>query len=464
MHNRSRLGLAVLSAPVAVALAAGVITSGSSNDLAQAASAAYCPSPSASAEPTSPDPAPTDGWCPADGATALPTLPAPAPTKPAALTADAKIASLVPSRIASLRLGGRVGAYVKDLATGEELVASGADSALMPASTTKLATAATALTALGPDARFTTKALLRGSTLTIYGGGDSSLTTRGVRALADRAAAAARGAGVRKLRVIVDDSYFPAPTLARGWARGYVPGSVSPVRALDLDQRVSMDTSMLAGKAFAAQLKRRGLQIASVRRGRTPAGAAEVAAVQGSRLSAIVKQMLQVSDNDIAENLARHVAVSQGYAPDWAGAAAARTAVLIQLGVPLTGVRIDDGSGLSRTNRLTARALVAILELAADPARPELAPIFTEGGLPTAGRTGSLRPARGRFVTAPSKCATDKLWAKTGLLRDVVSLAGLTYGKDGELKAFAFVVNGPKSTLTQRRKVDAVAATVTGCW
>ncbi|NHC44878.1 D-alanyl-D-alanine carboxypeptidase/D-alanyl-D-alanine endopeptidase [Motilibacter aurantiacus] len=459
MRHRSRLGLAVLSAPVAAAVAAGLLTSGGGSDLAQAASAAYCPS--AGAAPTTP--APADGWCQDDEPSIRPRTPAPAATRAAAPTADEKITALVPSRIDSLGIGGQVAAYVKDLATGQELVASSADSPLMPASTTKLATAVTALTALGPDTRFTTRALLRGSALTISGGGDASLTTRAVQTLANRAAVAAKSAGKRRVSVVVDDSYFPRPTNARGWSRGYVPGSVSPVRALDLDQRVSMDTSMLAGRAFAAQLERRGVTVTSVRRGRAPAAAVEVAAVQGSTLSAIVRQMLQVSDNDIAENLARHVAVSQGFAPDWAGAAAARTAVLVQLGVPLTGVRIDDGSGLSRTTRLTARALVTLLELAADPARPELAAVI-DGGLPTAGKTGSLRPARGRFVTAPSKCATGKLWAKTGLLRDVVSLAGVTYGKDGELKAFAVVVNGPRSTLTLRRKIDALAATVTGCW
>jgi D-alanyl-D-alanine carboxypeptidase len=54
--------------------------------------------------------------------------------------------------------------------------------------------------------------------------------------------------------------------------------------------------------------------------------------------------------------------------------------------------------------------------------------------------------------------------AKTGLLRGVVTLAGVTPDAQGTLKAFAILVNGPASTLTTRRKVDALAATVTGCW
>jgi serine-type D-Ala-D-Ala carboxypeptidase/endopeptidase (penicillin-binding protein 4) len=53
--------------------------------------------------------------------------------------------------------------------------------------------------------------------------------------------------------------------------------------------------------------------------------------------------------------------------------------------------------------------------------------------------------------------------AKTGTLGDVAGLAGWTTGADGRLKAFAFVVNGKRADLTLKRKLDALAATVTGC-
>ena len=56
------------------------------------------------------------------------------------------------------------------------------------------------------------------------------------------------------------------------------------------------------------------------------------------------------------------------------------------------------------------------------------------------------------------------MFAKTGTLSDVVSLAGWTTGADGRIKTFAFVVNGKTSTTTLKQDVDMLAATVTGCY
>jgi serine-type D-Ala-D-Ala carboxypeptidase/endopeptidase (penicillin-binding protein 4) len=96
------------------------------------------------------------------------------------------------------------------------------------------------------------------------------------------------------------------------------------------------------------------------------------------------------------------------------------------------------------------------------PNQPELA-LLREDGLPLSGRTGTLRASLGRFVTIESACARGRVHAKTGTLGDAAALAGWTKGSDGRIKAFAFVVNGKKANLTLKRKLDALAATVTGC-
>ncbi len=57
-----------------------------------------------------------------------------------------------------------------------------------------------------------------------------------------------------------------------------------------------------------------------------------------------------------------------------------------------------------------------------------------------------------------------RVFAKTGTLNDVVSLAGWTTGADGRVKVFAFMVNGKTSTTTLKQNVDMLAATVTGCY
>ena len=61
--------------------------------------------------------------------------------------------------------------------------------------------------------------------------------------------------------------------------------------------------------------------------------------------------MLRESNNVIAENLARQVALREGRPASFGGAAAAVTAVLRRLGVP-GGIRLVDGSGLSPRDRI----------------------------------------------------------------------------------------------------------------
>ena len=71
--------------------------------------------------------------------------------------------------------------------------------------------------------------------------------------------------------------------------------------------------------------------------------------------------MLQYSDNSIAENLIRHVALARRTATTAEGSAAAVSTELQRLGIPLATARfVADGSGLSRANRLSAANLVAI--------------------------------------------------------------------------------------------------------
>jgi D-alanyl-D-alanine carboxypeptidase/D-alanyl-D-alanine-endopeptidase (penicillin-binding protein 4) len=378
---------------------------------------------------------------------------------------DQRVHDLLAERALDPKLGADTTGVVTDLATGRVLWSQHRLTRQLPASTTKLVTAVNALQTFGPEHRFTTR-VRRGATwsrLVLVGAGDPSLTTGNLAALARDSAAAVTAAGRTRVAVYVDDSLFPAPTRAYGWKKTYVPADVSPVRALVVNQRRRLDTSLDAGNAFAKALAAQGVTVSRVVRGRAPKGAPVLAAVQGQRLDAIVTTMLQRSDNDHAEALHRLVARRAGYPATWAGAAAAQRAVLAGLGVDLATSRLYDGSGLSRAGRLTAAQLVAVLALAYDGTRPRLAPL-TQGMLPVAGQSGTLGANYLRYNTAPTSCAAGLIEAKTGSLSGVISLAGTARGADGQLKLFAFLVNGMPSTLTTRRAVDRLASTVTGCW
>ena len=81
-----------------------------------------------------------------------------------------------------------------------------------------------------------------------------------------------------------------------------------------------------------------------------------------------------------------------------------------------------------------------------------------------AGVSGTLAPNYKRYVTNPTRCAAGLVEAKTGSLSGVISLSGFARGADGNVKIFSFLLNRVPSTLTTRRAVDRLAATVTGCW
>jgi serine-type D-Ala-D-Ala carboxypeptidase/endopeptidase (penicillin-binding protein 4) len=156
--------------------------------------------------------------------------------------------------------------------------------------------------------------------------------------------------------------------------------------------------------------------------------------------------MNRESDNFTAELLLKHLgAVDEGAGTSAAGAKVVGR-VLATAGVPLSGVRIVDGSGLSPRNRLTAGALIGVLVAAWRD--PLIHPAFVES-LAVAGVNGTLehrmerRPARGAVL------------AKTGTTRESSALSGYVRGRF----AFAVLQNGrPVSHFWARRAQDRFAA------
>ncbi len=127
------------------------------------------------------------------------------------IAADASAAAA----FASPPRGTQVGYLLVDLASGRELAALHPDVPLIPASTTKLATAIVALDALGPEYRFRTElraagrirdGVLKGD-LILEGGGDPALDVADLLELAVRLSTA----GVREVdgRFLIDDTALP---------------------------------------------------------------------------------------------------------------------------------------------------------------------------------------------------------------------------------------------------------------
>lgn len=432
------------------------------------ADAAPLPSSSTSPTPVASGPPPR-----------APVLAALGTTAPLPTTAGVHAQLAVPS--AAVMTGAHLVGEVVDADTGARLWASGASQPEPPASTTKLLTAAAALSVLGPDHRLATTTRLAGRTLYLVGGGDSTLVRSAtsyyspsypqpasLAALARRTVAAL--GAVRRVRLRLDTSAWSGPTMARGWKASYVTeGDITPPSALELNEgRVdpqdefaarTPDPAAQAGAAFAELLQADGVQVVGpVTSGIAGSASTPLAAVLSPPVAELVQRMLTVSDDDLAEALGRTVAIAEHLPATFHGAAEAVTGAVASLGVPVAGVSLQDTSGLSHRDRVTARALTAVLRVAISPAHRQLRSLVE--GLPVAGFTGTLEF---RYLEPPSARAAGVLRAKTGTLTGVNTLAGQVVDRSGRLLLFAFLTSDAPSPGLTVPALDRLASSLARC-
>lgn len=371
-------------------------------------------------------------------------------------------------------LGPHVLADVVDATTGSALYARSPATAAAPASTAKLLTAVALLAVHAGTDRIATR-VVAGATpgaVVLVGGGDPTLTaatgtTPGAYPDAARIsdlAAQLHRAGGTITHVVVDDGLFTGPARSPAWAAEDIPSDyAAPITAAMIDggRDAPSDTirsvtpELAAGRALAAAL---GLSPAAVSLGSAPSGANVLATVQSAPMSELVEQMLQQSDNVIAECLARQVAVATHAPPSFVGAAAAIRSVLRGLGVD-PGSGMVDGSGLAAGDRVPTAALAGVLHLVATAARPALRDVVT--ALPVAGWSGTLAT---RYQTAATGgIAAGVVRAKTGTLTGVSSLAGFVRDRQGRLLVFAFIADRAPATPPSETALDEAAAALAGC-
>ena len=263
------------------------------------------------------------------------------------------------------------GAVAIDLRTGRVLYALNPDLPLAPASNEKLAVTYAALVRLGPSFRFGTNVLATGhrvgatwkGNVFLRGGGDPTLTVYGLRNLALQL----RSAGIRRISgdVLADESRFDTKRSAPGWKPSFAMYESAPLSALVVDRaqflgRTTPDPAGAAAAIFVQVLDRNGVRVRGQSAwGTAPANAVLLAATKSQRLASILGFMDRESDNFTAEMLLKTLG---------RGSTAAGAVVVVQTlraaHVPLRGVRIADGSGLSSRDRLTARAIAGILQAA----------------------------------------------------------------------------------------------------
>jgi D-alanyl-D-alanine carboxypeptidase/D-alanyl-D-alanine-endopeptidase (penicillin-binding protein 4) len=396
--------------------------------------------------------------------------------RPAAPRPSAPIPHGLNGALASLAvapaLGPRLRASIVDVSSGAQLYQRSPGVSAAPASTAKLLTAAAVLTVHKATDRITTRVVAGGhGTVVLVGAGDPTLSAAAAgkpTAYQDAArisdlAAQLKKAGVRPRAIVVDDSLFTGPTVSPAWAPEDVPSDyASPVtaaladggRAAPDDVERSTEPDLAAGRALAAALGQPGIPVS---RGRAAAGARPLAAVSSAPIGTLVEQMLQLSDNVLAECLARQVALAEHQPASFVGAVGAVRSVLTRLGVD-PGAGMLDGSGLAAADRLTAPVLARTVRLAAGGAHPQLHAVVA--GLPVAAWSGTLAD---RFGTDGSRVAAGVVRAKTGTLTGVATLAGLVHDRDGRLLAFAFLADRTGPTADAEAALDALIARLAAC-
>jgi serine-type D-Ala-D-Ala carboxypeptidase/endopeptidase (penicillin-binding protein 4) len=360
---------------------------------------------------------------------------------------------------------------------------------VLPASSMKVITGAAALDVLGADTTLTTRfaaaaapgpdGMVTGD-LWMVGGGDpllstaayGALSTNGARPATDLAAVADRlvAAGVRRVTgsVVGDGSRYDDVRVVPEWPRRFLTQNVvGPLGALIVNDGwtidpdgpgpgtgtpgVAEDPALHAADVMTALLRARGVAVD----GPPAVGVASPAAVTildqpSLAVGALVEELLTFSDNTTAELLVKEMGRTAG-----SGTTAAGLEVMGRwlqgTGLPLDGVVLADGSGLSSRNRLTCRVISGVL-LSDGPDGP------VATGLARPGLPGTLDD---RFTAGPLR---DRVRAKTGTLNDVTALAGWLTTVPGARIAFAVVVNAPggsvgaRDTALQGQLLEAVLA------
>jgi D-alanyl-D-alanine carboxypeptidase/D-alanyl-D-alanine-endopeptidase (penicillin-binding protein 4) len=348
----------------------------------------------------------------------------------------------------------QTGAVAVDLRSGRKVFALNEGRGLLPASTEKLGVAFASLQTLGADFRIETDVLgegqIDGSTwegdLVLKGFGDPTLSRADLHELAR----GVREFGIRRVTggVVGDETYFDTRRMVSGWKASYLIEESPPLSALIVDRgryagHVTTNPALAAALLFRAELRAAGVAVAgAARTARSTAADFPLAFVHSAKLSALVRYMGIESDNFTAEMLLKQLGAQDGGHGTSASGAAVVTAALRTSGIPLGGVRVVDGSGLSHLNRLTAASLVTLLQ--AVWTDPELRAAFLSL-LPVAGVSGTLRHRLGK---APAR---GRVLAKTGTTNGASTLAGYVTGR----YAFAVLHNGqPVSTWWARRAQD----------
>ena len=193
---------------------------------------------------------------------------------------------------------------------------------------------------------------------------------------------------------------------------------------------------LYAGAVFRAELARVGVAVAGQTRAlRTPTGTRTVIARDTSMtLSQLLVPFMKFSNNGHAEALTKTMGAVKTGVGSWTAGLEYTRGYLKQSGASLDGIRLTDGSGLTRSNKLTPRALARTLVHAQSE---RWFPAFL-ASMPVAGnRNRNIGGTLRNRMNGTRAAGNAK--AKTGTLTGVTALSGYVRGRGGRLYAFSML-------------------------
>ncbi len=345
-------------------------------------------------------------------------------------------------------LGGEAGVWSVTIADGRGQLLADVNGLRprVPASNAKLVSTAYALDRLGPDYRLATRLWrLPDGSLRLTGEGDPDLALPQLQRLTKLAMGSGGSSGEPGSQVRLQVAEEPKQAWwPQGWSvddRYYAYGA--PITRLAVTSNAIHDSVLNPPSRLQTLLQRSAsqqggsLQVVFVAANPVPGEAVLLHQENSAPMHNLLSLANTESHNFTAEVLFRqaagtwNLAQAQQLATQW----------LAQQGVPMQGVRVADGSGLDRTNRLTSRSLTALL------LRMDQHPYGRNylASMAVAGQRGTLRnlykgtPLQGQF------------FGKTGTLRGVRSISGVLLTSSGPryVSAISNGAGNPNTTIGQ---------------
>ena len=376
-----------------------------------------------------------------------------------------------------------LGVLIVNPETGDTLYSRNAGKLFMPASNQKILTSAVALAQLGPDYRYHTVIAKRGQLKDSVLTGDLIVIGRGDPTMSDRV----HGSAVRQMVTIADSikargikrvtgtlkqggNAFPDSIYGYGWEWDDISGeSGAPIDELLFNEGMVQRAAKIGGRDTVISVATRtpgyvylsSLYGALSQRGVRIEGLVDLNAdslsvpydtvyvIESPPLREILKVFMKPSQNQIGEALMKTLGLEKAGIGSADAGAEIITSQLREWGVDSTDVVVYDGSGLSRHNLVTPRAIVKILSAM----RKDTAFSVYYDAFPIAGVDGTVRS---RMKGTP---AENNLRGKTGTIEFVRSLSGYVDTADGQRLVFSFLSNHFTTPVSEITRVqDAVGA------